>query len=171
MEKGIREVAGQSHSRISMIMRCRKFYSRKELLNFYKSFVLSFIEFGTPAFYHATAFALTPLDWVQNRMLEEVGLNECDALSYYALAPLECRRDMAMLGLLHRIMNNEAPEAMSAYFFPEYRVMFPRGFRERHLRHNRQIHDYSDGSDSRLFQRSIFGLVNTYNLLPQFVVD
>ena len=150
---------------------CRKFYSRKELVNFYKSFVLSFIEFGTPAFYHATVFALTPLDWVQNRMLEEVGLSEIDALVHYALAPLGCRRDMAIMGLLHRINNNEAPESMSAYFFPEYRVMFPRGFRERHLRRNRQLHDYRDGSDSRIFQRSIFGLINAYNLLPQCVVD
>lgn len=73
MEQGIREVAGQSHSRISMIMRRRRYYSKKELLGFYKSFVLGFIECATPAFYHATPFALTPLDWVQNRMLEEVG--------------------------------------------------------------------------------------------------
>lgn len=57
------------------------------------------------------------------------------------------------------------------HIFPAYRVMFPRGFRQRHLRHNRQIHDYSDGSESRLFQRSIFGLVYSYNLLPQSVVD
>ena len=103
-------------------------------------------------------------------MLEEVGLSESDALVQYALAPLGCRRDMAMLGLLHRINNSEAFEH-ECIFFPEYRVMFPRGFRERHLRHNRQLHDYRDGSDSRIFQRSIFGLINAYNLLPQCVVD
>ena len=60
---------------------------------------------------------------------------------------------------------------MRAYFLPEYLVMFPRGFRERHLRHNRQLHDYRHGSDYMIFQRSIFGLVNAYNLLPQYVVD
>ena len=57
------------------------------------------------------------------------------------------------------------------HIFPEYRVIFPGGYRERHLRHNRQLHDYEHGSDSRIFQRSIFGLVNAYNLLPQSVVD
>ena len=80
MEKCICEISAQGHSRISMILRCRKFYPCKILLRLYKQFVLSGIEFATPAIYHATEFALGPLEKVQNRMLEELQIGEKEAI-------------------------------------------------------------------------------------------
>ena len=78
MEQMVCEMAGQGHSRISMIMRCRRFYAPVILLRFYKSFVLSFLEFLTPAIYHATLYALSPLDRVQKRKLRELQISEID---------------------------------------------------------------------------------------------
>ena len=65
--------------------------------------MLSFLEFPTPAIYHATEYTLSPLDRVQQRMLDELQISEVDTLVKHALAPLRCRRDIAMLGFLHRV--------------------------------------------------------------------
>ena len=147
------------------------FYPSNILLRLYKQFVLSGIEFATPAIYHATEFALRPLERVQRRILEELQYDEKEALLVHALAPLPSRRDMAMLGLLHRINLGMAPACLSEFIYRAHGPSFPRSLRAPGLRHSRQIHDVSDGSTSSLYERSIFGLIYTYNCLPQFVVD
>ena len=95
-----------------MIMWCRKFYPCNILLRLYKQFVLSGIGFATPAIYHATEFALAPLERVQHRILEELQYDEKEALLVHVLAPLRSRRDMVMLGLLHRINLGIAPACL-----------------------------------------------------------
>ena len=67
MEQCICEIAAQGHSRIAMILRCRKLYPSKTLLRLYEQFVLSGIEFATPAIYHATEYALSFLERVQQQ--------------------------------------------------------------------------------------------------------
>ena len=89
----------------------------------------------------------------------------------HSLAPLRCRRDIAMLGLLHRIMKGWAPTCFNEFIIASSGPSFPRGLRAPHLRYNRKIHDPSDGTESRLMSRSIFGLIYAYNCLPQVVVD
>eukprot|EP00959_Pyramimonas_sp_CCMP1952_P445177 9321525-Pyramimonas_sp.AAC.1 len=51
--------------RILSIVRTRRFYNDAELVNLYKSHVLSFIEYRTSAIYHASASVLAPLDALQ----------------------------------------------------------------------------------------------------------
>ena len=68
----------------------------------YKAQVLSYIESGTPALYHAAPSVLDRIDRVQRRFLRELGCSEVAALNDFRLAPLVSRRAMAMLGLLHR---------------------------------------------------------------------
>ena len=46
---------------------------------------------------------------MQRRLLREIGLSEEEALEAHRLAPLPCRREMAMLGLLFRIAHRNAP--------------------------------------------------------------
>ena len=98
-------------------------------------------------------------------------LTDEQALINFSLAPLVVRRDIAMLGLLYRINAGIAPDVFSRYIFPSSRSYFPRGLRAQTLRRNRQLHDHIDGSQSRMFQRSLFGLIYTYNILPQNLVD
>ena len=90
---------------------------------------------------------------------------------HHALVPLRCRRDIAILGLLHKIIMRWAPTCLRKFIHLAVAPSFPRSYRAPALRHNRQIHDVSNGSESRMFQRSVFGLIYTYNCLPQIVVD
>ena len=48
---------------------------------------------------------------------------------------------------------------------------FPRGLRSSEIRHTRQLHDPIDASSPAIMSRSVFGMIYTYNLLPQYVVD
>ena len=137
----------------------------------YKTFVVSFLEFGTAAVYHTTDYAFPPLDRIQKRFLDELHNDEISMLIDLSLVPLWSRRDMAMLGLLHKVVLGIVPSMFDQFIFFTRRVPFPRGLRNPFLRHSRQLHDPMDGSQSRIFQRSLFGLIYTYNLLPQAVVD
>ena len=49
------------------------------------------------------------IDRVQRRFLRELNFSEVAALNEFRLAPLEARRDMAMLGALHKIKLGIAP--------------------------------------------------------------
>ena len=99
-------------------------------------------------------------------MLNDFQFDELNVLKAHALAPLESRRDMARLGLLHRINVGWAPNVFHQLIYRSDTLRFPRDLRGCNLRHPYQLHDPMDGTQSRMYQRSIFGLIYTYNLLP-----
>ena len=97
------EIAAQGHHRSRTILRLRPYYGTARLLSFYRSQVLSCIEVYTPAIHHANPFFLGSVDRVQTRFLEELDIAEDVALLEFHLAPLSARRDIAILGLLHKM--------------------------------------------------------------------
>ena len=129
------------------------------------------LEFATPAIYHANEFVLAALDRVQDRFLDALGISAETALIEFRLAPLRTRRDIAMLGLLQRIVLGKAPEQFNSIVIPASRPTFPRSFRDPMRRHSRQLHDPACGAEKRILQRSWLKLIYTYNVLPQTVVD
>ena len=100
---------------------------------------------------------------------------EVEALERYKLAPLETRRDIGMLGLLHRISLGLAPKLLADLFplAPDSRprIGIPNQTRLHRTvqRHNRQFMERDGHTD--VFRRSVFGRVASYNLLPQSMVD
>ena len=70
--------------------------------------------------YHACDDILAPLDLFQTKSLSEVGISNVDALFYFDVAPLRCRRGMAMLGVMHRCALRNGPEFLRAFFFKRY---------------------------------------------------
>ena len=124
--------------------------------------------------YHAPPFFLLNLDRVQQQLLDELGLTAAEALLHYNLAPLTTRRDISMLGLLHRAATGLAPHALQDVLPLQGSTAggnFSRGWAFAGSRHNRQLQDYVDGTHSRILERSAYGLVYSYNSLPQTVVD
>ena len=82
----------------------------------YKAHALSYLEFRTPTIYHARREALSKLDTVQTRFLREAGVDEVAALMHFSLAPLRMRRDIAMLGVLHRAALGVGPPQLKEMF-------------------------------------------------------
>ena len=112
---------------------------------------------------------LAPVDRVQRRLLRELALSEEEALEVYKLAPLSSRRDMAMLGLLHRVILGDVSPQLRALFplaplNDSRRLPTRLGVR----RHRYQLQEPSFHTD--VLKRSIFGLTVVYNLLPAKIV-
>ena len=107
-----------------------RFFSIPEIFVLYKAQVLSYIESRTPGLYHAAPSVLDRIDRVQRRFLRVVGFTELEALELYRLAPLPCRRDMAMLGVLHKISLGLAPSQLAALFLQWWELYGSPSWRE-----------------------------------------
>ena len=116
----------------------------------YKAHLLSFLEYRTPAIYHATRDNLMRVDRIQSKFLGDAGVDEREALKYFNLAPLQTRRDMAMLGLLHRTVIGKGT--------PHFRQHFK-------LQPGRKVLDPRLEIKSPLVIRSALGLPAVYNML------
>ena len=171
MQSACYGVAGIAADRCRAVLKLRRFFSTAELVNQYKSQVLSGIDFTTPAIYHAPEFFLRAIDEVQDNFLRELHLSQSEAFVQFNLAPLSLRRDISMLGLLHRIVLSEAPPQFSQFIYPASSREFLRGWAYTFSRHNRQLHDPLSYTSLRIMHRSIFRLIHPYNALPQEIVD
>ena len=170
MDAACFEIAGQAHSRLRKLLRVNRFLTTAVMVRLYKSQVLSFVEYATPAIYHAPGYFLGQVNNVQTTFLEEMGLSSECALLDFKLAPLTTRRDIAMMGLLQRVARGVAPPQLSSVICRENTATFPRCLRGPSLRHNSQLQDPIDGTHSNMMERSVLGLVYPYNCLPQKVI-
>ena len=93
-----------------------RYHTSAVLVRLFKCNVLSFIEGAAPAIYHAAPSTLQPLDAVYYSFLEQIGMSPETALIEHSLAPLGMRRDIAMLGLLHKIALGSAPQPILNLF-------------------------------------------------------
>ena len=99
-------VAGQASNEASWklrsLLRTGKFFTTRDVVMMFKAHILSYIEYRTPGIAHASTTTLRPIDRILARFLREIGMSENVALLYFGLAPLATRRDIAMLGVVHR---------------------------------------------------------------------
>ena len=110
MAAAVKETVREAKWRLRVLEKSAKYFSVPQLVTKYKARVLSYIEYRTAAVYHATDSVLEPLNKVQEGYLRRLGLTEVESLMEFRLAPLSCRRDMAMLGVLHRAAFKKGPE-------------------------------------------------------------
>ena len=104
------------------------------------------------------------LDKFQDRFLQELGISPEDALGHLNLVPLSCRRDMAVMGFLHRAALGKGPEHVKEFF--------TLSTTERHCtrfgtgRHSRQLQDIRNEHFLEIERLSAMGLIWVYNRLP-----
>ena len=95
---------------------------------------------------------------------------ELDALVHFKLAPLKVRRDIAMLGVIHRAVLGKGPQQLQRFFQPVDRPASSFHTRLASCRHSRQLEEMKSGHFLEVMRRSALGLRSVYNLLPEFVV-
>ena len=101
MDYAIHECAQEASWKLRSLLRSRRFFKDAEMVLHFKSHLLSYIEYRTPAIYHATTTALAPIDRILSSFLRQLGISDIHALIHFKLAPLSSRRDVAMLGAVH----------------------------------------------------------------------
>ena len=151
------------------LLRSRRFFDVAQLVNLWKANVLSFAECRTAAIYHAADSHLKSLDHTQTHFLKELGLDDDIGLLCFNLAPLQTRRDIAMLGLIQRSVLGLGP----AHFQQFFKLAANRT--ERFTRRRSDLHKWQlvDERNNMLEigRRSALGLISIYNMLPQSIVE
>ena len=127
------------------------------------------MEHRTPVIYHATDTTLAKLDKVQKRLLRMISYTEREVLLHCNLAPLETRRDIAMLGLVHRTVLGKEPSHFRSFLRltsrqPLYQTRLAR------RRHDNQLETLSCLNCSELLRLSALGLAAVYNMLPEKII-
>ena len=167
MQGAAHECAVQCAWRLRVLLRTQRFYNDAELVLMYKSHILSYLEFRTASLSHASTSVLSELDGLHDRFLRSVGLTEIEALMHFKLAPLALRRDIAILGVIHRCALRLGPKCLWKFFVLDDSEVPARAPR-RHARHLRgpchlRCPDYA--------LRSALGGARLYNLLPDYIVS
>ena len=172
MHDAAHSVSTEAGWRLKTLLRTRRYHDLRQTMNLYKAQVLSYIESRTVGLHHAAPTTLMCVDKVQRRFLREMGVTEAQALADWNLAPLPCRRAIAMLGLLYRIAMKQAPAPLCELFrrFDGVRPghTATRGFGRRHPL--QLCEATAMGGHTEVFRRSLFGLVTVWNMVPEAVV-
>ena len=158
MGQAVSEMVASAGWKLRTLLRTRRFYSDADLIVLYKAHLLSYLEYRTPAIYHAIRAVLRRPDAVQHNFLRDVGVDDVSALVHFHLAPLSMRRDIAMLGMIHRTILGKGPQQFLEFF-------------RRDPNHSLKLVDPCLASRSPLMKRSALGLVAVYNMLPRKVVS
>ncbi len=95
---------------------------------------------------------------------------EAVAFLHYNLAPLSLRRDVGMLGFIHRAVLGVASPLVCSLFPAAFVVDTEARTRLQQRRHPRQLLERCDGSHCDYMKNSVFGLVGVYNRLPTGLV-
>ena len=134
-----------------------------------KSHVWCLVELHVSGYFHAATSLLDKVDQVQRNFLHKLGIPESTAFLEFNFAPTIVRRTIGILGLLHKRVLGLSHRTFNK-FLPWYSEHFDT---PRAVGHNKPLYGHWHMADQHpaLYGRSIFGMVDIYNNLPQRVVD
>ena len=69
--------------------------------------------------YFFSVYSLEAFDQIQRSFLKDIGVDELSAFISFNLTPLSLRRDIAMLGLIHRAVFELAPQHFQRFVLSE----------------------------------------------------
>ena len=168
MEDEIRRIRKKASPKIKAILATRGYYLTDAMIQQYKAHVLCILEASAAAIYHASQSHLDSLDKLQTHFVEALGLTESEAFLRYNLAPPKLRRDIAVLGLLHRVQ--------LGHVHADFQNLFPRQVhactwtsRLSQRRHGKQFAEMR--GNSHYYNHSVFGATRVYNLLPSYAAN
>ena len=174
MNTAIDALLSKCRWKLRSLLRCQRHYDVRAMVQLYKSRLLGYIEYRTAAIYHACETSLSQVDAIQRQFLDHFGISDEAALMEFNLAPLNTRRDIAMLGLIHRSVIGAGCPQFSRFFVVRPGP-HPPG------RHKRQLKEYRNGDvtdymfpnskPADYVMRSALGLTTVYNLLPAEIVE
>ena len=154
--------------RLRALLRTHRYHTDAELLMLFKAHVLSYLEYTTPAIFHATETVLMPLNRVLRSFLRNISISVESAFLDFNMMPLESRRDVSMLGVIHRSVLGLGPKHFKDWFVIQP-ILHRRSQR---LARNTicPIAEVPSASNLRIGRHSIFGMIRIYNQLPNSVV-
>jgi hypothetical protein len=102
MDEAVDAIIQRARPKCKALLRTRSFYNTVDMILQFKTHILGILESNVGGIYHATSTVLAPLDRIATRFVHELNLEVDFAFLHFNLAPLSLRRDIAMLGFLHK---------------------------------------------------------------------
>ena len=170
MHKAVHKCAIQASLKSRSLLRCRRFYNTADMIMLYKSNILCYIEYRTAGIHFACTSVLAEVDDVQSRFITQLELSEEAAFMHFNMALLCVRRDISILGVIHRAALRKGPPELLKFFRREECHSYRRSVRFSH-RHSRCLIEWAAGSNLEIMRRSALGMIRVYNLLPEELVD
>ncbi len=109
MHAAVRELAVQAGWRLRALLRTARSFTVREMVVLYKSQILSYIEAGPAAFFHAPLSTTSPPTRIQSRFVRSVDPTGANAFLDRNLASLDCICSVAALGVLQRRVLGRCP--------------------------------------------------------------
>ena len=149
MDTAVEDVISKVRPKVRGILRTRHIYYISGMIMQYKAHVLPIAEMNNGAIYHATNTVLKRLDCTYYSFLRELEIDASSAFTNHNLAPLELRRDIGMLGFLHKIVLGECHSGIAA--------LFPFASTSAYLHEGRHNKQFQVQWDKCKFQKMLFG--------------
>ena len=103
---------------------------------------------------------------IQNHFLRELRISVEDAALYLNLLSLRVRRQIAILGIIKRAQLRRGPPQFWTWFVNDTFNGY-----DSTVKHNRPIKPILHHQSPKYVKRSIFGMIQIYNWLPQYIID
>ena len=167
MHSAIDQLLSRIRPKVTAILRTRAYYSVPQLIDQFKTHIWGLIECNSGGYFHAANSLLVKVDKVQTRFLKELDLTEEQAFLDFNFAPCRVRRNIAILGLIHKRVLGKC--------HPSYDRLLP--FSQvnstRANAHDKQLYGHwcEITSHQALFNKSILLMVDTHNFLEQSTVN
>ena len=164
MSEAVDLIVARARPKIKALLRSRAFYSLVDLIVQFKTHIWGIIEYSHGCVLHASDTALAKIDHLQSAFVRELHVTEEFVFLVHNFAPLELRRDIGILGFLHkRVLGECHPAIMNLLPFSSQNYAW---------RHPKQLETYLESCVVRpvLYWRSLFGLIHVYNRLPDYVI-
>ena len=169
MLPAVEKILSQIKPKIRAILRTKKYYDNKTLISQFKTHIWGVMECHSGGLFHASDSVLKKLDQVHFQFLHELEMNASEAFADFNFAPPMLRRNIGVLGLLHkRVLGLGHP------IFQKLLPFCAELFNEtRPGRHNKQLygHLHEVNFQMVLYCHSIFAMTQVYNQLSQDVVN
>ena len=122
MVPAIDSIMTQIKPKITAILRTRAHYSCKDLIGQFKTHVWGIIEAHNGGIFHAASSHLDRIERAQQHFLDELGVSAEEAFLEYNFAPPILRRNIGILGMIHKRVLGIAHPAFS-HLLPWYQTV------------------------------------------------
>ena len=102
MHTSLGQLVSKIRPKSTAILRSRGYYSVSELITQYNTYVWHSLEILCDGYFHAATSLLDKVDQVQRSFLHHLQISEAEAFLDFNFAPTILRRNIAVLGLLHK---------------------------------------------------------------------
>ena len=163
MQKDVDQLVSRLRPKIKSMLRVKGTYGMSDMILQYKTHIWGHVEHHCGVLLHASNTVLNKLDTLQSRFLRDLDISPEAAFLDYNFAPTMLRRDLGILGFIHKRILDQCHIGVA--------LLLPRRERPTNLHHDKQISIPRPTHRLQLFNKSLFALVQAYNMLPQWIVN